>query len=89
MAAVSGLHKLRHLILDNNLITQLPNYTLADLRYLEHLSLAGNQIKLITERVSFAVLEFSAQLSMQIINVMPNFSKNYTYPKMKHSKSGE
>ncbi|PIC46380.1 hypothetical protein B9Z55_006090 [Caenorhabditis nigoni] len=45
------LEKLRHLMLDNNQIQKIDNFSLADLPKLQHLSLAGNQIDLITENM--------------------------------------
>ncbi|KAF1766321.1 hypothetical protein GCK72_006278 [Caenorhabditis remanei] len=45
------LDKLRHLMLDNNQIQKIDNFSLADLPKLQHLSLAGNQIDLITENM--------------------------------------
>ncbi|EGT48262.1 hypothetical protein CAEBREN_31443 [Caenorhabditis brenneri] len=45
------LEKLRHLMLDNNQIQKIDNFSLADLPKLQHLSLAGNQIDIITENM--------------------------------------
>ncbi|CAB3405041.1 unnamed protein product [Caenorhabditis bovis] len=54
------LEKLRHLMLDNNHLRKVDNFSLADMPKLQHLSLAGNNLEVITENM------FSASSSSQL-----------------------
>ncbi|CAL2032446.1 unnamed protein product [Caenorhabditis brenneri] len=68
------LEKLRHLMLDNNQIQKIDNFSLADLPKLQHLSLAGNQIDIITEN-TFANLRSLRYLDIsnnRIIKILPS-----------------
>uniref|UniRef100_A0A8R1DVD3 Chaoptin n=1 Tax=Caenorhabditis japonica TaxID=281687 RepID=A0A8R1DVD3_CAEJA len=54
------LEKLRHLMLDNNQIQKIDNFSLIDLPKLQHLSMAGNEIDLINENM------FGASISSEL-----------------------
>ncbi|CAP23873.1 Protein CBG02687 [Caenorhabditis briggsae] len=66
------LEKLRHLMLDNNQIQKIDNFSLADLPKLQHLSLAGNQIDLITENM------FGSSSSSELKSLNLAHNKIYT-----------